>query len=84
MEKVRNHNTHDNIKASFISSRNDFDFQKQKSGFNFPTIVLHSRNKRMRIGVAGRTNEFKRTVADFLYLKVSETSKKDSSIFFTF
>ena len=84
MKVIRDHSITDHIKATFQSSISEFDFKKQNSGFNLPTIVSSYENTSKVIGkyfnvnnyVAGRTTEFKRTIAEYFVPKVYKIQKK--------
>ena len=84
MKVIRDHCTTDEIKYSFQTSINEFDFQKQKSGLKCPNVVCRSENSTKVISkyfninqyVAGRATEFKRTVGEYLVSMVTHTKIK--------
>ena len=80
MKAIRDYCPADHIKAA----NNEYDLTKQHSRFNFPTIKCPSDNSSKLIMkyfnrkryVNDSTNEFKRTAANHLLLKVKDTSRK--------
>ena len=84
MQVIRDHCTTDEIKNSFQTSINEFDFQKQKSGLKSPNVVCRSENSTKVISkyfninqyVAGRATEFIRTVGEYLVSMVTHTKRK--------
>ena len=88
MKIIRDHSITGHIKATFQNSISEFDFKKQNSGFNYPTIVSSSENTSKVIGkyfnvnnyVAGRTTEFKRTIAEYFVPKVYKIQKNQRNV----
>ena len=84
MKIIRDHCTAENIQANFITSRSEFDFKKQKSDFNAPTVICRSENRSKTFGkyfnkklyTAARDREFKRSAADSFVPKVIATERK--------
>ena len=79
MKAIRDYCPADHIKAV----NNEYDFTKQHSRFNFPTIKCPSHNSsnvivkyfNKKSYVNDSTNEFKRTAANHLLLKVKDTPR---------
>ena len=84
MKLIIGHNITDDMNDTFAQKK-EFDFQKQKSGFNLPIYVCksgnHSKKSKKYIDIdryfQDRTNEFKRTVAENLFTNISSMQRKD-------
>ena len=74
LKVIRDHCTSESIKDYFLTCSSDFNFQRQKSTFSFPTVKCPLENPRtsnteyfnINHYMAGLSNKFKRTVAFIL------------------
>lgn len=84
MKTIYEHCTTDDIKAKFETISKHFNFSKQKKVLSFPKVTSISNKPRRSVRIffninryfSDQTNEFKRSVAEFLFTILCDTPRE--------